>query len=73
MSGVSDTIKEEKPQVNEITIEKSSNNREGKKFDVDKFIGQLLSVQTKKPGTHVDLDLYQIHLCVDECLQIIKS
>ena len=42
-----------------------------KDFDVDQVISQLLSVQNKKPGTYVNLELETIQLIIHKALKVI--
>jgi hypothetical protein len=44
---------------------------ESKEFDIDSIIAQLLSVQHKKPGTLVNLDMDLIQLIIHKALKVI--
>lgn len=44
---------------------------DSKEFDIDSVIAKLLSVQHKKPGTLVDLDLEVIQLIIHKAQKII--
>ena len=46
---------------------------DSKEFDIDSVIAKLLSVQHKKPGTLVDLDLDIIQIIIHKALKVIQS